>query len=381
MSAEKNITLLGRRGVQTVFGGTGSGAGDENQCVRMADAFTAAGFTVNPKVLSLYQDNLDKVPVADPAGAMDRAEKQTYYIGEFPQSFFTDEIVSSYADYKDAAVVVFGRQGGEGMDFSTDLLADVNDPSQAMSSSVAETANYKEGQHQLELSMEEKELLAHAEANFDKVIVIINSANIMEIGCLRDDPRVDAILWIAHPGSRGCEALASILAGTVNPSGRTVDTWAVDFTADPTFPNTSARRYGNVSKDNALADSYVLQYEEGIYFGYRWYETVYADGGTFIVSKDGQAITKGMFLAPSTYTQYIDAASTYPVFKHCRVRGNDGAYYVTSSSGSVEYFYIIALEGDNTCVILDTAVSEDAATDIAAALVFDVSQQTFEGSK
>ena len=88
-----------------------------------------------------------------------------------------------------------------------------------------------------------------------------------------------------------------------------------------------------------------------------------------------------MFLAPSTYTQYIDAASTYPVFKHCRVRGNDGAYYVTSSSGSVEYFYIIALEGDKTCVILDTAVSEDAATDIAAALVFDVSQQTFEGSK
>lgn len=109
--------------------------------------------------------------------------------------------------------------------------------------------------------------------------------------------------------------------------------------------------------------------------------TIDADGGTFIVSKDGQAITKGMFLAPSTYTQYIDAASTYPVFKHCRVRGNDGAYYVTSSSGSVEYFYIIALEGDKTCVILDTAVSEDAATDIAAALVFDVSQQTFEGSK
>ena len=283
VASEKAVTLLGRRSVQTVFGGTGSGAGDENQCVKMADALTAAGFQVNPAVLNMYQSSLDKVPVADPASAMDRAEKQTYYIGEFPQSYFTNEIVSSYADYRDAAIVVFGRRGGEGMDYSTNLLADVSDPNQAMSSSVAETANYREGQHQLELSQEEKDLLAHAEANFEKVIVVINSANVMEIGCLRDDPRVDAILWIAYPGSRGCEGLANILSGAVNPSGHTVDTWAVDFTADPVFPNTSPRKYMNVSKDNALADSYVLQYEEGIYFGYRYYETVYADGGTFTV--------------------------------------------------------------------------------------------------
>ncbi len=283
VASEKAVTLLGRRSVQTVFGGTGSGAGDENQCVKMADALTAAGFLVNPAVLNMYKSSLDKVPVADPASAMDRAEKQTYYIGEFPQSYFTNEIVSSYADYRDAAIVVFGRRGGEGMDYSTNLLADVSDPNQAMSSSVAETANYREGQHQLELSQEEKDLLAHAEANFEKVIVVINSANVMEIGCLRDDPGVDAILWIAYPGSRGCEGLANILSGAVNPSGHTVDTWAVDFTADPVFPNTSPRKYVNVSKDNALADSYVLQYEEGIYFGYRYYETVYADGGTFTV--------------------------------------------------------------------------------------------------
>ncbi len=312
VTAEKNITLLGRKGVQTVFGGTGSGAGDTNQCVGMADALTEAGFRVNPAVLDMYRNNLDKVPVADPASAMDRAEKQTYYIGEFPQSFFTDEITGSYAEYKDAAIVVFGRQGGEGMDFSTNLLADVNDAGQAMSSSVAETANYQEGQHQLELNLEEKELLAHAEASFDKVIVVINSANVMEIGCLRDDPKVDAILWIAYPGSRGCAALANILSGAVNPSGHTVDTWAADFTADPVFPNTSARKYGNVSRDNALADSYVLQYEEGIYFGYRYYETVYADGGTFTVEgesgktyEDAVVYPFGYGLSYTTFDQKI----------------------------------------------------------------------------
>ena len=312
VSTEKAVTLLGRRSVQTVFGGTGSGAGDEGQCIRIADALTAAGFSVNQKVIDMYKNNLDKVPVADPATAMDRAEKQTYYIGEFPQTWFTADITASYADYKDAAIVVFGRQGGEGMDFSSDLLADVNNPNQAMSSSVAETANYKEGQHQLELSLEEKELLAHAEANFEKVIVVINSANVMEIGALRDDPQVDAILWIAFPGSTGCTALADILAGNVNPSGHTVDTWAVDFTADPTFPNTSARKYVNVSKDNALADSYVLQYEEGIYFGYRWYETVFADGGTFTVEgekgksyEEAVAYPFGYGLSYTTFEQRI----------------------------------------------------------------------------
>ena len=126
VSSEKNLTLLGRRSVQTVFGGTGSGAGDTNQCVLIADALTTAGFRVNPTVLSMYQSNLDKVPIANPSSAMDRAEKQTYYIGEFPMTYFTDEITGSYAEYSSAAVVVFGRQGGEGMDFSTNLLADVN---------------------------------------------------------------------------------------------------------------------------------------------------------------------------------------------------------------------------------------------------------------
>ena len=310
VSSEKGLTLLGRRSVQTVFGGTGSGAGDTNQCTLLADALTGAGFSVNKKVADMYQNNLDKVPVA--LTAMDDAAKTTYYIGEFPQTWFTDEIVSSYADYKDAAIVVFGRQGGEGMDFCTDLRGAVLDEGNAMSSTIAETANYQPGQHQLELSQEEKELLAHAEANFEKVIVVINSANVMEIGSLRDDPQVDAILWIAYPGSRGNVALANILAGTVNPSGHTVDTWMVDMTADPTFPNTSAQKYLNVSKDNALADSYVLEYEEGIYFGYRYYETVYADGGTFTVEgqtgksyEEAVAYPFGYGLSYTTFEQKI----------------------------------------------------------------------------
>ena len=313
VSSEKGITLLGRRSVQTVFGGTGSGASDEYQCTPIADALTDAGFSVNQKVVDLYKNNLDKVPVA--LTSMDDPSRTTYYIGEFPQTYFTDEIVASYANYKDAAIVVFGRQGGEGMDFCTDMKGTVENGSSAMQSSVAETANYQPGQHQLELSKEEKDLLAHAKANFDKVIVVINSTNVMELGALRDDPQVDAILWIAYPGSRGTVALAEILKGAVNPSGHTVDTWAVDFTADPTFPNTSPQKYLNVSKDNALEDSYVLEYEEGIYFGYRYYETVYADGGTFTVEgqsgksyEEAVAYPFGYGLSYTTFEQKIKEA-------------------------------------------------------------------------
>ena len=276
-----SVTLLGRRSVETVFGGTGSGAGDEGQCTRLNDALVQAGFKVNPTLIDLYKNNLDKVPVAKTT--MDKAADMTYYIGEFPQTYFTDDVTASYADYSDAAILVFGRQGGEGMDFCTDLKGALESGTTAMQTSVAETANYQPGQHQLELSQEEKELLAHAEENFDKVIVVINSANVMEVGALRDDPQVDAILWMAYPGSRGTVALANILKGDVNPSGHTVDTWVVDMTADPTFPNTSPVQYKNVSKANAMGDSYVVEYEEGIYFGYRYYETVAADGGSFTV--------------------------------------------------------------------------------------------------
>jgi beta-glucosidase len=136
-----------------------------------------------------------------------------------------------------------------------------------MSSDVEETKNYEDGQHQLELSYEEKELLKHAEDNFDKVIVLINSSNVMELGELENDDKVDAIVWMAYPGSRGCDALAEILNGTITPSGHTVDTWVADLTQDPTFANTYPVAYQNISSSNALDTTYTVEYEEGIYLG------------------------------------------------------------------------------------------------------------------
>jgi beta-glucosidase len=298
---DQKISLFGRRSVDTVWGGNGSGAGDASQCTSLSDALTAAGYQVNPTLTSLYADNLDQVEVS--SYAMDNLSSTTYYIGEFPQSYYTASVTGSYSSYQDAAIVVFGRQGGEGMDFCTDLKGSLTSGETAMDASVAETANYQDGQHQLELSYEERQLLAHVEENFDKVIVVINSANVMELGDLENDENVDAIVWMAYPGSRGTEALAEVLNGTVTPSGHTVDTWPSDLTADPTFPNTTTSAYTNVDESNARETSYMVEYEEGIYVGYRYYETADAEG---TIDYDSAVVYPfGYGLSYTTFAQQI----------------------------------------------------------------------------
>lgn len=345
--SSKNISLFGRRSVDTVWGGTGSGAGDAGQCTSIADAFTAEGFKVNETLLKMYADNLDKVELAE--NSMDKPAGRTYYIGEFPQSYYTSSVTSSYASYQDAAVVVFGRQGGEGMDFCTDLKGSLTAGETAMSSSVAETKNYEAGQHQLELSREEKDLLVHVEENFDTVIVLINSSNVMELGDLENDENVDAIVWMAYPGSRGTVALAEILSGKINPSGHTVDTWPADLTADPTFPNTTTVAYSNVDGSNARETSYMVEYEEGIYVGYRYYETAAAEG---TIDYDSAVVYPfGHGLSYTTFTQAIKNAEesdgtinvTATVTNTGTVAGKDvvQVYYHAPYSGAVEKAEIV----------------------------------------
>ena len=295
LAGTESVSLFGRRSVDTVWGGTGSGAGDAGQCTPIADALTAQGFKVNDSLTKLYADNLDKVELG--YNAMDKLSATTYYIGEFPMSYYNAAVTGSYAGYKDAAFIVIGRAGGEGLDLCTDLKASISSGETAMSGSVAETKNYADGQHQLELTFEEKELVKHVKENFDKVILIVNSANVMELGELQDDEAIDAIVWLANPGSRGTVALAEILAGAVNPSGHTVDTWPRDLTKDPTFANATTKAYSN------LAEGYTVEYEEGIYVGYRYYETAAAEG--FIDYDEAVVYPFGYGLSYTSFSQTI----------------------------------------------------------------------------
>ena len=262
LSAKSKITLLGRSAADPVYGGSGSGAVKLDTVVDLKAGLENAKFKVNETVYGI----LAKYATTKPKGviAMDKPQDSSYYIGEMPASGYTPDAIASFAGYGDAGIVVIARGGGEGGDLARDMKGWDD--------------NYVSGQHQLELTKDERDTLALAKKSFEKVIVLVNASTSMELGELEEDADVDAILWVGSPGQTGFNAVGRVLVGDINPSGRTVDIYPADFTKDPTFVNFGDYKYSNISKANASGDGYFVQYEEGIYIGYRYYETAAVEG-------------------------------------------------------------------------------------------------------
>ncbi|WP_066586783.1 glycoside hydrolase family 3 C-terminal domain-containing protein [Cellulomonas timonensis] len=274
LASGASVTMLGRAAADPVFGGSGSGSVDTNSAVTARGGLENAGFQVNDQVFAA----IEAFAAENPRGyiEMDRPDISTYDIGEMPVGDYQAQ-QASFADYSDAAVVYIGRPGGEGGDLTQDMTGWDD--------------NAVAGQHQLELNQDEKDLIALAKANFENVVVVVNASTTIEMGALQDDPEVDAILLAGSPGATGLNALGRILSGDVNPSGRTADLWAADFTADPTFVNFGEFVYQNIeasypvssietatSNATVTSDAPFVNYAEGIYFGYRYYETAAAEG-------------------------------------------------------------------------------------------------------
>lgn len=268
------VTMLGRAAADPVFGGSGSGSVDTNSAVNARAGLENAGFQVNDQVYAA----LEAFAAEHPRGyiEMDNPEASTYYIGEMPVSGY-QSVASSFSSYSDAAVVFVARPGGEGGDLTRDMTGWDD--------------NAVPGQHQLELNQDERDLIDLATDNFETVIVVVNSSTTVEMGLVQDNPDVDAVLLIGSPGATGLNALGTILTGDVNPSGRTADLWAADFTADPTFVNFGHFLYEGISVnypvptvERAASNATVtdeapfVNYAEGIYIGYRYYETAAAEG-------------------------------------------------------------------------------------------------------
>lgn len=257
-----SVSVFGKNSVNLVYGGSGSGGGDTTYAKKtLYEALDAEGISYNPTLKAFYEDN-SKSGKGRADNPSDLDSGKTVYIetGETPQDAYTENnIANSYTGYKDAAIVVFSRVGGEGFDLPMD------------------PANG--ARHYLSMDTNEQALLEHVtNSGFDKVIVVLNTLNIMETGFLDEyEGKIDACLWIGGPGSTGIMALGKILEGTVTPSGHTTDTWSYDFRADPTFNNFSDRGvkdggvYFNSSNKKTL-QSFAL-YEESVYVGYRYYET------------------------------------------------------------------------------------------------------------
>ena len=269
------VSLFGTGSADFVYGGTGSGSVDSSKALNLKDALEADGFSVNPTVWNFYTTGAGKDYRRQLApGSLNNYifDNSGYLINEVPQSVFTDAEWNSVADYGDAAIMVVSRVCGEGSDLPWFGTGDGDG-------------------NILSLSQEERDILKKladlkAAGQVKSIIVLLNVSNPMELDFLQPslcgvDYGVDACLWVGEVGQNGIEAIGDILNGTVNPSGKLVDTYCYDNLTSPAMQNTYVTSYTNAAEQGlafkSTCNEYYEVYQEGIYVGYRYYETRYED--------------------------------------------------------------------------------------------------------
>lgn len=305
LSNTAKITLFGVRSYAPVYGNNGGSVPDGKSTVEIFDAFSERGFEINPTMLETYRsffaDKEWTVPQFGGGLLPAYAEISAY---DDPHELTLEELRSlnpdfdkDYSSYNDAAIVVVGRIGGEN--------GDGYYPGEAGRAEGVETVTG----NILSLSNEEMEIIEEAKANFDTVIVLVNATNQMEIANLENDPDIDAIMWIGYPGAYGFYGVADVLNGTVSPSAHLGDTFAKNSALAPAMQN-----YGNIPWENAGSfaetanvNSYLIE-AEGIYTGYRYYETRYAD---IVLGNGGDMASAGTYANEDGTVAEVDGVWDY----------------------------------------------------------------------
>ncbi len=244
------ITILGQDSVDPVYGGGGAGSVDTSTAIDLYSGIQEAGYLTNDTVYEFYTEGAGssyRKTVPDAYG------QGVFGVNEVPVSEFTDEVIDSFEEYSDAAIVVLGRSGGESSDLQSTPL--------------------DTGSYYLEPDKNEMELINLACRNFENVVVLLNTQNPMELGEITNTD-VDAVLWIGALGETGAEAVGELLSGAVSPSGRLTDTYAYDSLSAPAMANFGS--YAITNSQVMFGNTYMV-YSEGIYVGYRYYETRYED--------------------------------------------------------------------------------------------------------
>lgn len=263
ISEGTRVSVFGKNSVNLVYGLSGSSAGDHSGAKTIFDSLEDANLSYNETLREFYEDNTKSGEGRSQANSdLDSGNEVSYSTGETPLANYDSNNIQASFETTDAAVIVLSRLGGEGADLPK--------------SSTDSDSHY--------LALDDNELALVdmvTSYGFSSVTVVINSANVMELSPLKENPKVDAILWIGTPGDTGIMALGEILTGKVNPSGRTVDTYAADFTKDPSYNNFGYISDYYMSSENSNGILYnkwdgqifFTRYQEGIYVGYRYYET------------------------------------------------------------------------------------------------------------
>ena len=277
LASGAKVSVFGKNSVNIVTSGSGSASSNSSAAGNtLYDSLASAGISFNTTLKSFYEDASKSGSRRPDNPAMTSGQRLSgYATGETPVSSYTADVTASYADYSDAAIVVISRIGGEGFDLPRTMATDFT-----YGTAVPGAAGVDS--HYLELDENEKALLAHVKENFSKVIVLLNVGTTMEMGEVQADAGIDAVLWMGFPGATGVMAVGQTLTGKAtdgtafSPSGHTVDTWAADFTQDPTWFNTGVygSEFGNRYLYNGeKTDFAFVNYMEGIYAGYRYWET------------------------------------------------------------------------------------------------------------
>ena len=290
--SNKKVNVFGWGSTNPVYGGTGSGSmSDQYDTVSLLDGMKEAGLETNADLSKLYTDYRADRPVV----AM---WSQDWTLPEVPAGQYSDSLISDAKSFSDEAVVVITRVGGEGADLPTNMKAETI----TYKNNSKDYDDFQDGEHFLQLSKTERDMIDLVTKNFDKVTLVYNGANAFQFDFLSNYPQIKSVLWCPPAGQTGFSALGDVLAGETNPSGKTSDTFVKDLTKTPVFNNTdgaavassssvgadgafvydnvddlAAKYTGFTGQETTVLPSFV-NYVEGIYVGYKFYETAADEG-------------------------------------------------------------------------------------------------------
>ena len=276
LNETKKLNIFGWESINPAYGGAGSGGiNDLYDIVSLNQGLENAGFSINQELVDFYNNYGADNPEMS-------IQKQSWTLPEPPVDTYSDELIKSAKEYSDVAVVVLSRKAGEG---HNDIPMDVRKA--AYDNNSDEYDDFPEGEHYLQLSQTERDMVDMVCSNFDNVIVVYNGANQFELGFADEYPQIKSVVWCPGTGNVGFNALGKVFSGEVNPSGKTPDTFIYDMTTAPWWNNAEKIEYTNLADmavegmNAGTAQVYApafTNYVEGIYVGYKYYETAAQEG-------------------------------------------------------------------------------------------------------
>ena len=276
LNETKKLNIFGWESINPAYGGAGSGGiNDLYDIVSLNQGIENTGFSINQELVDFYNNYGADNPEMS-------IQKQSWTLPEPPVDTYSDELIKSAKEYSDVAVVVLSRKAGEG---HNDIPMDVRKA--AYDNNSDEYDDFPEGEHYLQLSQTERDMVDMVCSNFDNVIVIYNGANQFELGFADEYPQIKSVVWCPGTGNVGFNALGKVFSGEVNPSGKTPDTFIYDMTTAPWWNNAEKTEYTNLADlavegmNAGTAQVYApafTNYVEGIYVGYKYYETAAQEG-------------------------------------------------------------------------------------------------------